>query len=782
MSGRPTKFFKNPPLTPEEIRELSEFKDRCNKKDIEEVKEKTKKFTYLSKSAKENKKVMCEEIKTMIQVPPRPEYPNRKSGPDNYTVAGVKENCLEATRSAGVSSVDSAECENKLKAYETVFKLINPNEDFCKKGDKRSVCNESVADESDLPAATAAAGGVDTSAPSLAPYGEDVPVSGATGSQFSSDGKEDDVSPAVGTAAPLSDLEYASNPSSKSATAGTRGTPAAGAAVPVSAAEVTTSPPAAGDVNWIKLRVRKTAEEAEEYPEDEEPSKIKQLIYPSTEYPTIESALNKAITLLRRGEATFVDSTEDRVRKVLLSISAYPANVNEAKFKQLKDIVQTPYSNVASILSSQQWTLQNIEKLSENSKQQFSQLVQAVSDEPSDILAKIKMMIASEEAIPEDVQGVRTTELFKPFPTEIYTEDLEEKSDFSADEIEQYKDAINRNDPSVIVSVGTVQEEYDDNFMKMTIEPDGNCMFYCLAGHLNAIHYGGRTNWTQCMVRRFIRKYMERSEFTNELYQELFFGMSKEEYRRHLAEGCEVTDQSITYGTALDALAFSMATGITVCIVSDYLKNTDGSDGNVLIYHDTRPDEVYKVAFTLEYDPAHLMPMHTYQPLYMKQKGAHYDLLIRKRNATEYLSGEFVRSLHTKYYPETTHPYIPFPFMTLEYFYREISRKRNKFMEGLLRLQLLSGGSPVAGSPVAGSPLAGSPSVGSPSVGSPFAPSVGGSPIAPRPSFPSSLFRQEKPISIEETHAKTVKVPSAPQGMFRVGDYQQTLDRILRCI
>ena len=84
------------------------------------------------------------------------------------------------------------------------------------------------------------------------------------------------------------------------------------------------------------------------------------------------------------------------------------------------------------------------------------------------------------------------------------------------------------------------------------------------------------------------------------------------------------------------------------------------------------------------------------------------------------------------------------------------------------------GGSPFA-PPVSGSPFA--PPVG----GSPFAPPAA-PPIAPRPSFPSSLFRQEKPVSIEETHAKTVKVPSAPQGMFRVGDYQQTLDRILRCI
>ncbi len=716
MSGRPTKYFKNPPLTSEEIRELSEFD--CDKAKLPDIQEKSKKLKYLTKSAK-SKPVLCNEIKSMIQNPPRPDYPNSKSGPTYYNTETVKENCEEATKSAGVSS---SECKkDKLKAYEAVFKLINPTKEFVCKGGEGSVCNESVSEEP-------------------VPAGPE-PVAAVVAAAVAAEEQKEATPPAAVVE------------------------------------EVYTSPPAAGDVNWIKLRIRKTEQEMEEYEEDE--FKIKELLYPSTEYPTVESALNEAFTLIRRGNAMYLDSTEERVRKVLSSISSYPSNAIEAKFKQLMDIIKTPYSNVASILASQKWTLQNIEKLSELSKQKFRQIVQAESNTPSDIFDKISEIVSP---IPEsiDVQEIQTTELFT-LTTEMYTRDIEEedeKGDFTPQEIETYKDAIDRNDPAAIVSFGTVQE-YDDNFMKMTIEPDGNCMFYCMAGHLNAIHYGGKTNWTQCMVRRFIRKYMEREEFTDELYQLLFEGMTKAEYRRHLADGCVVTDQRITYGTALDALAFSIASGITVCIVSDFLKNIDGSDGNVLFYHDTRPDEIYGVAFSQQYDAAHVMPIHTYQPLYMKQQGAHYDLLIRKRTATEYLLGEFVPSLHTKYYPSTTHPYIPFPFMTLDYFYREIRSKRNKYMQQLREQPyspLAIDGSPFAPSS-SGSPR-GSPR-GSLS-GSPFAPPA--ALIAPRPSFPLSLFRQEKPISIEETHAKTVKVPSAPEGMFRVGDYRETLDRILRCI
>ena len=47
-------------------------------------------------------------------------------------------------------------------------------------------------------------------------------------------------------------------------------------------------------------------------------------------------------------------------------------------------------------------------------------------------------------------------------------------------------------------------------FQEKIVPGDGNCLFHCFAGHLNAIHFAERTDWTQQEIRNILYEYYDK--------------------------------------------------------------------------------------------------------------------------------------------------------------------------------------------------------------------------------------------------------------------------------
>jgi len=346
----------------------------------------------------------------------------------------------------------------------------------------------------------------------------------------------------------------------------------------------------------------------------------------------------------------------------------------------------------------------------------------------------------------------------------------ESKDDYTPEEELVYSTAVLDKNPNVIVSVGTIVEDKGPYLLYKT-EPDGNCLFTALAGHLNAIHYLYPVTWDQCMVRKMVHAFIEQhAEFTNELFEQVE-KMSRETYLRNLLQGCEVTDQSDYYGSAIDVIAFAMATKITACINSSQL------GGNFVIYHNVKKEEVYNLCFSHTFPDTHVAPYQIRQPVYLFLEGRHYDLLIRKNEQPEIVPGEFGKRLFSTYYPnDPVHPYIPFSYITSASIYRQIEEKKEAYIQEYKRGKIRTELPPITIPDIIEDQGA-------------YVPPP--SPNFPPPSFeiPSPkandvpAFRNEKPIQIDELKTASTVVLPFPIGKFSTGeDNQRIIDTITKCL
>jgi len=149
---------------------------------------------------------------------------------------------------------------------------------------------------------------------------------------------------------------------------------------------------------------------------------------------------------------------------------------------------------------------------------------------------------------------------------------------------------------------------HPSEFRLYTIQRDGNCLFYCMAGHCNAVHLRGRTDWTQAEIRNEL--YMFYDTWDDSFFEGYTDGKSKQEYREYMVH-------DTNWGSTLDVIAFAIHFQINVLEYS-----TNNRDGQPYYYNnDMTPGQ--DIA-TTQHECTNLVP-----PMYLyNEDNRHYDLFV----------------------------------------------------------------------------------------------------------------------------------------------------------
>lgn len=205
-----------------------------------------------------------------------------------------------------------------------------------------------------------------------------------------------------------------------------------------------------------------------------------------------------------------------------------------------------------------------------------------------------------------------------------------------------------------------------EQFELYKIKGDGDCLFHCFAGHLNAIHYQDRSDWRQQEIRNALASLYEQ-------WPERFF-VEQEQSVKTKSDYITYINTSGNWGGNIDIQAFSIRFGINCKF---FTQRPDGIGSQTFTYDTDVSNPDTNTSFFNEHTQ---VPPNQFEPLYLLANGVHYDILIEKpMGQFPNIGGEIPRTV--------SFTYNPFPYMTERYIKEQISINKAVYMSNIYATQ-----------------------------------------------------------------------------------------------
>ena len=232
------------------------------------------------------------------------------------------------------------------------------------------------------------------------------------------------------------------------------------------------------------------------------------------------------------------------------------------------------------------------------------------------------------------------------------------------DLLERYEEEISAPRSECHVNFGYRMESpiKSDQFVLYKIKGDGDCLFHCFAGHLNAIHYQDRSDWGQQEIRNALALLYEQ-------WAERFF-VEQEQSVKTKSDYITYINTSGNWGGNIDIQAFSIRFGINCKF---FTQRPDGIGSQTFTYDTDVSNPDTNTSFFNEHAK---VPSNRFEPLYLLANGVHYDILIEKPiGQLPNIGGGIPLTVSITY--------NPFPYMTDSYIKQHISINKAVYMSNI---------------------------------------------------------------------------------------------------